>query len=85
MRAALLGRMLSGRYEVLNRIGGGGMGDVHRARDHHLQRDVTVKVLPERFLEDEKARRMIRSGAHALARRPHPNIVGLGPAPATKV
>ena len=42
-----------GRYEILGSIGAGGMGEVRRARDTELDREVAVKVLPESFAEDE--------------------------------
>ena len=51
-----LGTMLSGRYEVLKRVGSGGMADVYMAKDHKLNRNVAVKVLKSEYVEDEKKR-----------------------------
>ena len=45
-----------GPYEILSPLGAGGMGEVYRAKDPRLARDVAVKVLPEDFLEGEEAR-----------------------------
>jgi serine/threonine protein kinase len=63
-----------GPYEILDAIGAGGMGEVYRARDHKLGRDVALKVLPEAFSSD--ALRMARFGREAkiLASLGHPNI-----------
>lgn len=44
-----------GHYRVIEKIGAGGMGDVYRARDEHLTRDVAIKVLPQGTLIDESA------------------------------
>jgi tetratricopeptide (TPR) repeat protein len=64
-----------GRYELLSRLGAGGMGEVWRARDHDLHRDVAVKFLPEKFAADPN--RFGRFGQEALAasRLTHPNII----------
>ncbi len=63
-----------GHYTVVERIGAGGMGEVYRARDEHLARDVAIKVLPAGTLADESARRRFRAEAEALARLNHPHI-----------
>ena len=47
-----LGTMLSGRYEVLKRVGSGGMADVYMAKDHKLNRNVAVKVLKSEYVEE---------------------------------
>ncbi|HEY3156475.1 MAG TPA: protein kinase [Candidatus Eisenbacteria bacterium] len=62
-------------YEIIREIGGGGMGVVYLARDHHLGCEVAVKVLPPGTLADEAARKRFRREAHLLAKRNHPNIV----------
>src|SRR5271169_3425733 len=66
-----------GPYEILARIGAGGMGVVYRARDERLERDVAVKVLPPGLLTDEAARKRFRKEALALAKLNHPNIAAV--------
>lgn len=61
-------------YLVLEKIGAGGMGVVYRAHDELLDRDVALKVLPARSLEDGRTRQRFRREALALARLNHPNI-----------
>ena len=72
------GRVLAGNFELLERLGGGGMGVVFRARDRRLGRDVAVKVLRA---EDSEAgdhlRRLFEREARATAQLLHPNIVTL--------
>lgn len=63
-----------GHYHILEQIGAGGMGDVYRALDLHLDREVAVKVLPAGALADETARKRFRREALALSRLNHPNI-----------
>ena len=70
------GRML-GPYEILGRIGAGGMGVVYRARDKRLERDVAIKVFPPGVQVDETARRRFRKEALALAKLNHPNIASV--------
>ena len=72
-----LGMMLSGRYEVLKRVGSGGMADVYMAKDHKLNRNVAVKVLKSEYVEDEKFLRKFETEAQAVARLSHPNIVNV--------
>lgn len=71
------GVMISGRYEVMGRIGTGGMADVYKAIDRMLNRYVAVKVLKSEFREDEMFVRKFRSEAQAAAGLLHPNIVNV--------
>ena len=63
-----------GHYLVVERIGAGGMGEVYRARDEHLDRDVAIKVLPPETFSDDSARKHFRTEALALSKLNHPNI-----------
>jgi eukaryotic-like serine/threonine-protein kinase len=67
--------MRFGRYELLSRLGAGGMGEVWRARDQDLHRDVAVKFLPERFAEDTTRLGRFAQEARAASSLNHPNIV----------
>ncbi|MGW4410798.1 protein kinase domain-containing protein [Nonomuraea sp. NPDC004702] len=67
-------RVLSGRYELLEPLGRGGMGVVYRARDRELERMVAVKVLPAQMLRDEDFRARFRREARAAAGLSHPHI-----------
>src|SRR5262245_48260045 len=62
-------------YEILAPIGAGGMGEVYRARDDRLGRDVAVKVLPESLANTAKALSRFEREAKALAALSHPNLV----------
>lgn len=66
-----------GPYEILSRLGAGGMGVVYRARDGRLDRDVAIKVLPAGLLTEEHARKRFRREALALAKLSHPNIAAV--------
>jgi TolB-like protein/Tfp pilus assembly protein PilF/tRNA A-37 threonylcarbamoyl transferase component Bud32 len=66
-----------GPYEIVQPIGSGGMGDVYRARDTRLDRDVAVKVLPERYARDPEARMRFEREAKAVAALAHPNILSI--------
>src|SRR5688572_1358971 len=66
-----------GPYEIVQPIASGGMGDVYRARDSRLERDVAVKVLPERFVRDSEARMRFEREAKAVAALSHPNILAI--------
>ena len=57
-----------GRYKIKDRIGEGGMGQVYRANDPNLERDVAIKVLPPGTLGNERARERFRREALALSR-----------------
>ena len=67
----MIGRTLS-HYRIVEPLGAGGMGEVHRARDEKLGRDVAVKVLPAESLGDEAARQRFQKEAEALVRLSHP-------------
>ena len=69
----MIGKTLS-HYRVVEKIGAGGMGEVYRARDERLERDVALKVLPAGTLSDESARKRFRKEALALAKLNHPHI-----------
>ncbi|MDL2717174.1 MAG: protein kinase [Acidobacteriota bacterium] len=66
-----------GPYEILALIGAGGMGEVYRAKDTRLGRDVAVKVLPAKFAEDGEMRERFENEAQAIARLSHPNICSI--------
>ena len=63
-----------GSYEVVEQIGKGGMGEVYRATDTNLRRDVAVKILPETFANDADRLGRFRQEAEVLASLNHPNI-----------
>jgi eukaryotic-like serine/threonine-protein kinase len=63
-----------GHYEVLALLGQGGMGEVYRARDTTLKRDVALKVLPATFLRDHERMARFQREAEVLASLDHPNI-----------
>jgi len=66
-----------GPYEILSPLGAGGMGEVYRAKDTRLARDVAIKVLPEDFLESEEKRERFGREAKLLAALNHPNIAAI--------
>ena len=71
------GMIIAERYEILGKIGTGGMADVYKAKDHKLNRYVAVKVLKPEFREDTTFIRKFRSEAQAAAGLTHPNIVNV--------
>ncbi|HEY6066896.1 MAG TPA: protein kinase [Thermoanaerobaculia bacterium] len=73
----LLARTLLDRYEVLSPIGAGGMGEVYRARDLRLGREVAVKVLPENLSGDPDALARFEREARAIAALSHPNLLAI--------
>lgn len=73
----MIGRVLSGRYEIIERVGGGGMAFVYRARDVLLNRTVAIKVLSPHYTSDEDFVRKFRREAQAAASLSNPNIVGI--------
>jgi serine/threonine protein kinase/Flp pilus assembly protein TadD len=64
-----------GPYEILARLGAGGMGEVYKARDTRLERDVAIKVLPQRFARDPVARNRFDRELKAVAQLAHPNVL----------
>lgn len=69
--------MLGNRYEILEKLGGGGMAIVYKGRDTFLNRFVTIKVLRPEFTSDEDFIKRFRREAQAVARLSHPNIVNI--------
>ena len=69
------GSVLGDRYEIIEKIGSGGMAVVYRGKDKKLDRYVTIKVLREEFIGDEEFIERFRSEACSAARLSHPNIV----------
>ncbi len=70
-----IGRLLDGRYEILEVIGTGGMAVVYKARCHRLNRLVAIKILKDEFAGDEEFRRRFHAEGEAVAMLSHPNIV----------
>ena len=72
-----IGMMLGDRYEILEKIGTGGMSDVYKGKDHKLNRPVAVKVLKQEFSENANFVSKFRAEAQAAAGMMHPNIVNV--------
>ncbi|MBP5198875.1 MAG: Stk1 family PASTA domain-containing Ser/Thr kinase [Lachnospiraceae bacterium] len=72
-----IGMMIGDRYEILEKIGTGGMSDVYKAKDHKLNRNVAVKVLKQEFSENANFVSKFRIEAQAAAGLAHPNIVNV--------
>ena len=72
----MIGQTLS-HFEIVDKRGSGGMGDVYRARDTKLGRDVAIKVLPDEFSRDEERLARFRREAKVLASLNHPNIASI--------
>jgi tRNA A-37 threonylcarbamoyl transferase component Bud32 len=66
-----------GTYEITGPLGAGGMGEVYRARDAKLHRDVAIKILPERLASDPAALARFEREAHAVAALSHPNVLSI--------
>ena len=66
-----------GRFEILGALGAGGMGEVYRARDSQLGREVAIKVLPDAFSHDADRRRRFEQEARTAGGLNHPNIVAV--------
>ncbi len=73
----MIGNLLGNRYEIVSRLGGGGMAVVYKARDTLLNRRVTVKVLRSEFTSDDEFVSRFRREAQAVAKLSHPNIVSI--------
>ena len=65
-----------GPYEIVSMVGAGGMGEVYRAREPKLQRDVALKILPEVFASDSDRLARFQREARTLAALNHPHIAG---------
>ena len=74
---SLIGELFDGRYRIEKRIGTGGMADVFLARDESLGRQVAIKILAERYAQDEAFVERFRREATAAAGLSHPNIVSV--------
>jgi serine/threonine protein kinase len=66
-----------GPYEILSLLGSGGMGEVYRARDARLKRDVALKVLPDLFATDPDRLARFKREAQVLASLHHPNVAAI--------
>src|SRR5215467_12002134 len=64
-------------YEIESQLGAGGMGEVYRARDPRLRRDVAIKVIPASFANDAERLRRFEQESHAVAALNHPNILAI--------
>ena len=72
-----IGKMLDNRYEILERIGTGGMAVVYKAKCHRLNRLVALKILKSDLAQDEDFRRRFNAESQAVAQLSHPNIVSV--------
>ena len=70
-----------GPYQIVQSLGAGGMGEVYRARDSRLGRDVAIKVLPLTLAKDVDRRARFEREARAVASLNHPNIAAIAQAP----
>lgn len=77
MQSLERGLVLAGRYELIDRLGVGGMSQVWRGEDRVLDRLVAVKVLSESLLEDDASRELLRREARAMARLSHPHVTSV--------
>ena len=72
-----IGKMLDNRYEILERIGTGGMAIVYKAKCHRLNRLVAIKILKSNLAQNEEFRRWFNAESQAVAQLSHPNIVSV--------
>lgn len=72
-----IGLMLDNRYEIVEKVGEGGMAVVYKARDHRLGRFVAIKILRPEYARDEEFRRRFHAESQAVAMLSHPNIVAV--------
>ena len=72
-----IGKMLDNRYEILDRIGTGGMAIVYKAKCHRLNRLVAIKILKSDLAQNEEFRRRFNAESQAVAQLSHPNIVSV--------
>ncbi|MGI5977437.1 MAG: Stk1 family PASTA domain-containing Ser/Thr kinase [Candidatus Limivicinus sp.] len=72
-----IGKLLDDRYEILERIGSGGMALVYKAFCHRLSRYVAVKIMRDELANDEEFKRRFYAESHAIAMLSHPNIVAV--------
>lgn len=73
----MVGQILGNRYELIEKIGGGGMADVYKARCKLLNRFVAIKILKPEFINDEEFLKRFTIEAQAAASLSHPNIVSI--------
>ncbi len=72
-----IGKLLDNRYEIMERVGIGGMAVVYKGRDHRLNRLVAIKILKEELAQDADIRRRFHDESQAVAMLSHPNIVAV--------
>ena len=73
----LEGKIIGNRYEIIEKIGNGGMATVYKAKCHVLNRYVAIKVLRDEFTTDEEFIKRFNTEAQAAASLTHPNIVSI--------
>ena len=73
----MIGIVLGGRYEIIEKIGAGGMAYVYKAKCRLLNRNVAVKILRDEFVNDEEFVKKFRRESQAAASLSHPNIVNV--------
>lgn len=71
------GMLISDRYEIVDKVGSGGMADVYKAKDHRLNRFVAIKILKQEYSNDAKFVSKFRGEAQSVAGLSHPNIVNV--------